>query len=95
MIEFDRVSRRYGDLDAIRNLNMTLARGEMAFLTATQVRARAHRCVCSCCSTDRQEARYASMANAPRLSARSVPLSPSLWGGVSRASFAVRPECPR
>ena len=33
MIEFDRVSRRYGDLDAIRNLNMTLARGEMAFLT--------------------------------------------------------------
>ena len=33
MIEFDRVSRRYGDLDAIRNLNLTLARGEMAFLT--------------------------------------------------------------
>ena len=33
MIEFDRVSRRYGDFDAIRNLNLTLARGEMAFLT--------------------------------------------------------------
>ena len=33
MIEFDRVSRRFGDLDAIRNLNLTLARGEMAFLT--------------------------------------------------------------
>ena len=33
MIEFDRVSRRYGDLDAIRNLNMTLARGEKALLT--------------------------------------------------------------
>ena len=68
MIEFDRVSRRYGDLDAIRNLNLTLARGEMAFLTGHQVRARAHCCVCSCCSTDRQEARYASMANEPHLS---------------------------
>ena len=33
MIEFDRVSRRFGDLDALRNLNLTIEQGEMAFLT--------------------------------------------------------------
>ena len=33
MIEFERVSRRFGDLDALRNLNLTIERGEMAFLT--------------------------------------------------------------
>lgn len=33
MIEFDRVSRRFGDLDALRNLNLTIKQGEMAFLT--------------------------------------------------------------
>jgi len=33
VIEFDRVSRRFGDLDALRNLNLTIEQGEMAFLT--------------------------------------------------------------
>ena len=33
MIEFERVSRRFGDQDALRNLNLTLESGEMAFLT--------------------------------------------------------------
>ena len=33
MIEFERVSRRFGDQDALRNLNFTIERGEMAFLT--------------------------------------------------------------
>ena len=33
MIEFDRVSRRFGDLDALRNLNLAIEQGEMAFLT--------------------------------------------------------------
>ena len=33
MIEFDRVTRRYGDQYALRNLNLTIERGEMAFLT--------------------------------------------------------------
>ena len=33
MIEFDRVSRSFGDLDALRNLNLTIEQGEMAFLT--------------------------------------------------------------
>ena len=33
MIEFERVSRRFGDHDALRNLNLTLEKGEMAFLT--------------------------------------------------------------
>jgi len=33
VIEFDRVSRRFGDLDALRNLNLTIGQGEMAFLT--------------------------------------------------------------
>ena len=33
MIEFERVSRRFGDQDALRNLNFTIERREMAFLT--------------------------------------------------------------
>lgn len=33
MIEFDRVSRSFGELDALRNLNLTIEQGEMAFLT--------------------------------------------------------------
>ncbi|RZO70514.1 MAG: ATP-binding cassette domain-containing protein, partial [Halieaceae bacterium] len=33
MIEFERVSRRFGDQDALRNLNLTIEQGEMAFLT--------------------------------------------------------------
>lgn len=33
MIEFDRVSRRFGDIHALRNLSLTLDQGEMAFLT--------------------------------------------------------------
>ena len=33
MIEFDRVSRRFGEVDALRHLNLTLEQGEMAFLT--------------------------------------------------------------
>ena len=33
MIEFERVSRRFGDHDALRNLNLTLEKGEMVFLT--------------------------------------------------------------
>jgi len=33
VIEFERVSRRFGDQDALRNLNFTIERGEMAFLT--------------------------------------------------------------
>jgi cell division transport system ATP-binding protein len=33
VIEFERVSRRFGDQDALRNLNLTLEKGEMAFLT--------------------------------------------------------------
>jgi len=33
LIEFDRVSRRYGDQQALRNLNLTIEQGEMAFLT--------------------------------------------------------------
>ena len=33
MIEFDRVSRSFGDLDALRHLNLTIEQGEMAFLT--------------------------------------------------------------
>ena len=31
MIEFERVSRRFGDHDALRNLNLTLEKGEMVF----------------------------------------------------------------
>ena len=33
MIEFERVSRRFGDQSAVRNLNLTIEQGEMAFLT--------------------------------------------------------------
>ncbi len=33
MIEFERVSRRFGDLDALRHLNLTIDQGEMAFIT--------------------------------------------------------------
>ena len=33
MIECERVSRRFGDQDALRNLNLTIERGEMAILT--------------------------------------------------------------
>jgi len=33
VIEFKRVSRRFGDQDALRNLNLTIEQGEMAFLT--------------------------------------------------------------
>ena len=33
MIEFDRVSRRFADRDALRNLSLTIPTGEMAFLT--------------------------------------------------------------
>ena len=33
MIEFERVSRRFGDQDALRHLNLTIEQGEMAFLT--------------------------------------------------------------
>ena len=33
MIEFERVSRRFGDQDALRHLNLTIQQGEMAFLT--------------------------------------------------------------
>ena len=33
MIEFERVSRRFGDRDALRHLNLTIEQGEMAFLT--------------------------------------------------------------
>ena len=33
MIEFDRVSRSFGELDALRNLNLTIEQGEIAFLT--------------------------------------------------------------
>lgn len=33
MIEFDRVSRSFGELDALRHLNLTIEQGEMAFLT--------------------------------------------------------------
>lgn len=33
MIEFDRVSRRFGDIHALRHLSLTLDEGEMAFLT--------------------------------------------------------------
>jgi cell division transport system ATP-binding protein len=33
VIEFERVSRRFGDHDALRNLNLTLEKGEMVFLT--------------------------------------------------------------
>ena len=33
MIEFERVSRRFGDQNALRNLNLTIEQGEMAFLT--------------------------------------------------------------
>jgi cell division transport system ATP-binding protein len=33
VIEFDRVSRSFGDLDALRHLNLTIEQGEMAFLT--------------------------------------------------------------
>ena len=33
MIEFDRVSRRFGDIHALRHLSLTLDQGEMAFLT--------------------------------------------------------------
>jgi len=33
LIEFDRVSRRYGDQHALRNLNLAIDQGEMAFLT--------------------------------------------------------------
>jgi cell division transport system ATP-binding protein len=33
VIEFDRVSRSFGELDALRNLNLTIEQGEMAFLT--------------------------------------------------------------
>ena len=33
MIEFERVSRCFGDQDALRNLNLTIEQGEMAFLT--------------------------------------------------------------
>jgi cell division transport system ATP-binding protein len=33
MIEFDRVSRRFADRDALRNLSLTIPAGEMAFLT--------------------------------------------------------------
>ena len=33
MIEFDRVSRRFGQQDALRNLNLQIDDGEMALLT--------------------------------------------------------------
>ena len=33
MIEFERVSRRFGDLDALRHLDLTIDQGEMAFIT--------------------------------------------------------------
>ena len=33
MIEFDRVSRRFGQQDALRNLNLRIDNGEMALLT--------------------------------------------------------------
>ena len=33
MIEFDRVSRRFGQQDALRNLNLQIDKGEMALLT--------------------------------------------------------------
>jgi cell division transport system ATP-binding protein len=33
VIEFERVSRRFGDLDALRHLNLTIDQGEMAFIT--------------------------------------------------------------
>ena len=33
MIEFERVSRRFGDQDALRHLNLTIEQGEMVFLT--------------------------------------------------------------
>jgi cell division transport system ATP-binding protein len=33
MIEFDRVSRRFADRDALRNFSLTIPTGEMAFLT--------------------------------------------------------------
>ena len=33
MIEFDRVSRRFGQQDALRNLNLQIDNGEMALLT--------------------------------------------------------------
>ena len=33
MIEFDRVSRRFADRDALRNLSLTIPTGDMAFLT--------------------------------------------------------------
>ena len=33
MIEFERVSRRFGDQVALRHLNLTIEQGEMAFLT--------------------------------------------------------------
>ena len=33
MIEFERVSRHFGDQDALRNLNLTIEQGEMTFIT--------------------------------------------------------------
>jgi len=33
VIEFERVSRRFGDLDALRHLDLTIDQGEMAFIT--------------------------------------------------------------
>ena len=91
MIEFDRVSRRYGDLDAIRNLNLTLARGEMAFLTGHSGAGKEHTVASALVARPTDWRRDTRQWRTHRVYPGPVctQLPPSLWCGVSRASFAV------